>query len=79
MKINPTTLLFEDLTNLEALALENEADSVTEGRPYWMEGPMIQAWFKAGGFEDRQKFLVATTVFPARAFKSLTNLFAMKC
>ncbi len=72
MHIDPTTLLFKNLTVDEraevyqvskALILEWK---VPHPYPEWLE-----AWMRVGKFDERQRLLVLGTIFPARALLSL--------
>lgn len=72
MRIDPTTLLFENIdpeTQYEmyrvtkALVLKGE---VPHPRPEWLE-----EWLRAAGYDDRQALLAMSTSLPARVLLSL--------
>lgn len=72
MRIDPTTLLFEGIDPdtrvemfqmMEALVLQG---TLPHPQPQWMSD-----WFEAGGFDDRQRLMVMSTVLPVRVFLSL--------
>lgn len=72
MYVDPKTLLFEDLSESESVALVGFAESIMFGPG--MEsvgGALIEAWMKAGGFDDHQRLLIISTVFPGRALLSV--------
>lgn len=72
MKVNKTTMEFENLTSSERNALVELVDSILQGRVDW-NSPLLQAWCVACGFEVNQGLMVASTVFPAKALRSVVR------
>lgn len=72
MKINPTTLLFEDLTDDEREELRSYAESVVidgvfpQPEPHW-----VAFWAVMAGYDHRQKLIVMSTVLPQRILLSI--------
>lgn len=69
--VDPATLLFTDLSDDEASHLTYLAHCLLFSSGPTQEEPLIEAWMKAGGFDDSRRLLVLTTVFPARALYSV--------
>ena len=72
ISVNPTTLLFEDLTAEESSELFRMTEGVVmRGDVPRRENPLVQAWIDAAKFDDRQWLLTMGVVFPQRALLSL--------
>lgn len=72
-RVDPTTLLFEDLTDEEATALTTLAERIMFGPGLTQTEPLFETWMEAGGFAGEQRLLVMATVFPARALLSIVR------
>lgn len=71
--VDPTSLLFDDLTEEEAdVILKQVEDLVLRGTsgPVF-ESEAFKAWSAACDFDDRQTLLVISTAYPQRALLSL--------
>lgn len=74
-RVNPTSLLFDDLTPPEIAELETLTKQlVLEGRSIFGQRCFIE-WCNVAGFDDRQALLVMTTAFPQRALLSLVHYY----
>ena len=75
MKINKTTLEFEDLNQEERDELLRLAkDIVRKGIvPPWHENPIIEKWMNEGGLDKYQYLLFISTVFPSRALLAVVE------
>lgn len=72
MKVNPSTMLFEDLTDAEAeTLLLNMKGIMMHGHLQLWDDPFFQMWREATGFDERQILMVYSTVYPQRALLSL--------
>jgi hypothetical protein len=70
-RVNPKTLLFEDLEEESAKELERIAlDLVLRGKVCW-EHPAWTAWWTTAGLDERQALLTISTVFSIRSLLSL--------
>jgi hypothetical protein len=76
MRINPTTLMFEDLSPEEALELFTQLDNiVTHGRIEY-ENPLLKEWFAVAPFNElHNKLMGASVVLPAKLGLSLTRYY----
>lgn len=72
MHVDPTTLLFKELASDEKEEIYRATKElvlkgvVPHPYPKWLE-----KWMQVGKFDERQRLLVLSTVFPARALLSL--------
>lgn len=70
MRINPTTLLFEELTDDEAdQILLIAEDLVLRGKTPWPQPPWLVEWLSTAGNES-QGLMMLGTAFPQRALLS---------
>ena len=76
MRIDPVTLLWEDLSpeDVEEMFVVFE-DLILKGdiphpKPKWWTD-----WYEIAGFDDRQQLMVMSTVIPSRLGLSLTNYY----
>jgi hypothetical protein len=72
MRVNPSTLLFEDLTDKEAAHLVHLAETVLFASTPPSDA-YIEAWLKAACPEPHQRLLHLATLFPARALLSVVR------
>jgi hypothetical protein len=70
MRINPTTLMFEDLSPEEALELSNQLENLVIHGHVDYENPLLKRWFN----KDK-KFHVGSTVLLAKLGLSLTRYY----
>jgi len=72
MYVDPASLLFQDIPSdmrEEMFRVAEEivlAGDLPHPQPDW-----VTMWFEAGGFDERQRLMVFSTVFPVRVFLSL--------
>lgn len=72
MRINPSTMLFEDFTLEESQELYKVArELVFDGKVPYPHPEWLTEWFKVCGFDERQALLVITTVLPQRILFSV--------
>lgn len=72
MQIDPTTMLFQDLTDQEATELQRYGEQLMlRGIVPNPQPEMITEWFVKCGLDQRQGLLVVSTVLPSRIFYSL--------
>jgi hypothetical protein len=69
--INIETMLFEELTLGEATDLYFLARAIILHGNSAHGHPLFEAWCEALEYEDRQRLLVMSTVFPQRALLSV--------
>jgi hypothetical protein len=72
MKINLTTMLFEDLSYNDANELAKLAEEIIMGKLDWNHR-FLQSWFNTCWKNEDQKLLVVATVFPQRALLSVVK------
>lgn len=75
MKINSKTMLFEELELQEACDLLELSARIQFQGDFSNEDPYFEMWITKCGFDDRQRLLVGSTVFPARASHSAALYF----
>lgn len=72
MRINKTTMLFEDISPTERREMLAVCeDIVLRGKLPWPHPDWLRAWMDAFGFDERQQFLTISTAFPQRVLLSL--------
>jgi len=72
MQIDPTTLLFHDLSDQEADELRTFGEALLfKGEILNPHPHAVKMWFEVGKFDDRQQLMVMSTVLPGRIFYSL--------
>lgn len=73
MKVNPKTLLFEDMTDQESFNLQVRLEKIVfDGMASFRDDPFFQMWREVAGFHsDAQALLVYATAYPQRALFSL--------
>jgi hypothetical protein len=72
LKINPTTMLFEDLNDFQAEVLFNLATAMTDTNTANPNHEYFMKWAKECALDDRQVLFTFSTVFPIKAFQSVT-------
>jgi len=70
MQIDPKTMLFTGLTQVEADTLCNLAENVVVHGTVPCH-PLTDEWFRICGFTETYKILIWSSVFPARALLSV--------
>ena len=70
MKIDPTTLMFYELSDEQACELHSYAVANMRGTAYPLPEP-AKEWMRVGGFDESRGLLVVSTVLPMRIFASL--------
>jgi hypothetical protein len=72
MRINPKTLLFEELTPSDRDELLEWAERIvlTGGFPP-DDPPWLTEWMRVAGYDDRQRLLLISTAVPQRVLLSL--------
>lgn len=73
MRIDPVTLLFEDLTDDEAEDLLSWSARVVLHGEVHPCPPWVDLWIAVGGYDDRQRLLLVATALPARALLSVAR------
>ncbi len=74
MNVNPSTLLFENLTDDEATTLHAQAEEIVmKGNVPLRENVFVRTWVEAGKFDDRQWLLTMSVVYPQRALISVVR------
>jgi hypothetical protein len=72
MRIDPTTLLFHDLSDDEAKVLQDAGEAIMlRGEVPHPMPAIINQWFERCHFSHDRGLLVVSTVLPARIFYSL--------
>lgn len=71
MKIDPESLMFTDLTDVESVELYRVAEGIVRGdiphpRPEWM-----REWFRVSHTQASQELLMLSTVLPLRITLSI--------
>lgn len=69
-KINSKTMLFEDMTIIEAYLLEEWVNAVVLDGKFTPNG-LVEQWYTECGFNQDQRLLVMSTALPQRALLSL--------
>ena len=77
MKINPKTMFFEELELHEACALLEISAGIQIRGDFPNGNPYFEQWIKECNFDERQRLLVGSTVFPARASHSAALCFQL--
>jgi hypothetical protein len=79
MRVNSTTLLFESLTCADAAELLVTAEQIVlHGKIPNPLPPHVERWLQCGGFDDRQRLLTLSVVYPQRALLSVAMFYANK-
>lgn len=74
MKINQTTMLWEDISSAEREEMQRVAeDIVLRGKVPYPVPSWINDWLTAFGYDERQALLVMSTAIPQRILLSLTS------
>lgn len=77
MRVNPTTLLFEDLDQAAALLILQMSEAlVLEGEVPYPYPAWLEEWMQAGNFDAGKRLLVISTAFPQRALLSVARFYA---
>ena len=71
MKIDPNTMMFQDMTQAEAREVEEVASKVILEGGVPVDHPILKEWLEVCGFSDHRALLVMCTVFPGRALLSV--------
>ena len=75
MKINPTTMLFEDLETQDIINLRLEVNEIVfNGKVNW-ESPYLKQWLATSHDESKQKLILASMVYPTRVLLSVLEYF----
>lgn len=77
-RVNPETMLFDDLNEDEAIEVEFVARGIVLLGKADLNHQAFVAWAKAANYDDRQALLVYATAFPQRALLSVLDYFRKK-
>ncbi len=70
-RVDPQTLLFDDLDPNEAKILYRDMEDIVLRGSHHYGAEAFQSWLKAAGYDNRQALLVLSTAYPQRALLSL--------
>lgn len=71
MRVDPTTQLFEELTDHQAQELQRYGEAIMLRGDLSQKPQTVEQWCEVCDYRDDRFLLVAATVLPARIFYSL--------
>lgn len=77
-KIDPKTMLFEELTEEQAYQLHLLGQRIVLDGYVDMQHPAFLAWTEAAQYDEDQKLLVYATAFPQRVLLSVCRFHALR-
>lgn len=72
MRINKTTMLFEDISSDERREMLQFCEQIVlHGKPPWPHPAWLTEWLTTFGYDERQALLLMATAIPQRVMLSL--------